>query len=86
MTEPTPPDEAPPPSTGTVDEASLEPVTRDSRFLVRLVLLCLLGVTAAAFVGARLRGAAGNCGAGLIRPGGTVIPPQGQPVSDSPRR
>lgn len=72
----TPEEDQPPPSLGTVDEASLEPVTRDGRFIVRLVLLCLLGVTAAAFVGARLKGAAGSCGAGLIRPGGTVIPPQ----------
>lgn len=72
----TPEEDQAPPSVGTVDESSLEPVTRDGRFIVRLVLLCLLGVIAAAFVGARLKGAVGSCGAGLIRPGGTVIPPQ----------
>jgi hypothetical protein len=62
------------PSTGKVDENELVPVSRDTRFLLRLVLLALLGVIAAAFVGAKLKGFAGTCGAGLIRPGTSVIP------------
>jgi len=87
MTDPNTLEESPPPSVGTVDEASLEPITRDHRFVVRLVLFCLVGVTAAAFVGNKIRGAAGNCGAGLIRPGGTVIPPDPAGAgANSPRR
>ncbi len=68
------PDELPP-SSGTVDEASLLPVERDRRFLFRLVALLLVGAIAASFVGLKLRSAAGSCGATLLRPGGTVIPP-----------
>ncbi len=69
-------DEEPPvPSTGTVDESALVPVERDRRFLYRLVALILVGVIAAAFVGAKLKGWASSCGAGLIRPGTSVIPP-----------
>lgn len=63
------------PSTGTVDESTLVPVERDRRFLFRLVALILTGLIAAAFVGAKLKGWAGTCGAGLIRPGSSVIPP-----------
>ncbi|MFO0627503.1 MAG: hypothetical protein U0325_17985 [Polyangiales bacterium] len=69
-----PADETPPPSTGTVDEASLQPVTRDRRFLVRLALLAAVATGAATFVGAKLQRAAGACGASLLRPGSTVIP------------
>jgi hypothetical protein len=58
-----------------VDENSLVPVGRDWRFVGRLVALLLVGLIAAAFVGAKLKGFAGDCGAGLIRPGSTVIPP-----------
>ncbi len=62
-------------STGAVDESTLVPVERDRRFLFRLVALLVVGVIAAAFVGAKLKGWAGTCGAGLIRPGSSVIPP-----------
>jgi hypothetical protein len=62
-------------STGAVDESTLVPVERDRRFLFRLVALFLTGAIAAAFVGAKLKGWAGTCGAGLIRPGSSVIPP-----------
>lgn len=60
--------------TGTVDESSLEPVGRDRRFIVRLVLSSLVGLVAAVWVGAWLRRSAGSCGASLVRPGSTVIP------------
>ncbi|MBL8604111.1 MAG: hypothetical protein JNK72_19440 [Myxococcales bacterium] len=66
-----------PPSTGQVDEDALEPMPRDTRFVVRLVLACLVGVIAAGFVGLKLQGAAGSCGRGLIAPGGSVIPSGG---------
>lgn len=62
-------------STGAVDESTLVPVERDRGFLYRLVALILVGVIGAAFVGAKLKGWAGTCGAGLIRPGSSVIPP-----------
>ena len=62
-------------STGAVDESTLVPVERDRRFLFRLVALIVVGVIAAAFVGAKLKGWAGTCGAGLLRPGSSVIPP-----------
>lgn len=68
-----PPDPIPPSQTK-VDEADLEPVTRDSRFLVRLALMLTVGVMLAIVVGAWMRGAAANCGSSLIRPGSTVIP------------
>jgi hypothetical protein len=64
-----------PVSTGQVDESTLLPVDRDRRFVYRLVAALLVGVIAAAFVGAKLQGWAGHCGAGLIRPGASVIPP-----------
>lgn len=60
---------------GTVDESTLEPVGRDRRFVVRLVLLLLVGLLAATFVGSKLQRAAGSCGADLVQPGSTVIPP-----------
>ncbi len=76
MADPSEPSDLPPvPSTGAVDESTLLPVERDRRFLVRLVLLLLVGLIAGAFVAMKLRGAAGSCGAKLIRPGSTVIPP-----------
>lgn len=73
-----PPDLPPdaPPSSGTVDESTLVPVERDRRFLVRLVLLLLLGLMAALWVGAKMQRAASDCGQGLIRPGSSVIPPE----------
>lgn len=73
-----PEDDPPPPSTGTVDESTLLPVERDRRFIVRLVLALLVGLIAAAFVAVKIRSAAGACGAGLIRPGSSVIPPRSQ--------
>ena len=77
--------EGAPPSTGTVDESSLQPVGRDRRFIVRLVLLSLAAVIAAAFVGARLQRAAGSCGSSLVRPGSTVIPAtRGQSTNRTP--
>jgi hypothetical protein len=72
---PEPSDTPPVVSTGAVDESTLLPVERDRRFIVRLVLLLLVGLVAGAFVAMQLRGAAGSCGAKLIRPGSTVIPP-----------
>jgi hypothetical protein len=57
-----PVDETPPPSTGTVDESSLQPVSRDRRFLLRLTLLAGVATLAATFVGAKLQRAAGAAG------------------------
>jgi hypothetical protein len=65
-----------PPSTGHVDEAELEPVTRDGRFITRLILAAVAGVIFTVIVGAWLRGAAANCGSSILRPGSTVIPPR----------
>ena len=73
MSDPT--EEPPVPSQGTVDESTLLPVERDRRFLVRLVLSLLVGFVAAGFLAMKLRHEAGSCGAKLIRPGSTVIPP-----------
>jgi hypothetical protein len=56
------------------DSLDLEPVQRDSRFIVRLVLLTIVGLIAATFVGMKLKGVAANCGSGLIRPGSSVVP------------
>lgn len=63
------PDAAP-----TLRDEDFEPVGRDYRFLFRLVAALLVGVAVAAWVGMRARTAAASCGAGLIRPGSTVIP------------
>ncbi len=52
----------------------LEPVGRNPRFVIRLVLALLVGLIAAAFVGMKLKGVAANCGAGLVRPGESVVP------------
>ena len=68
-------DDVPVSSSGAVDESTLLPLERDRRFVVRLVLLLLVGLVAGAFVAMQLRHAAGSCGAKLIRPGSTVIPP-----------
>lgn len=62
-------------SSGTVDESTLVPVERDRRFLVRLVLMLLVGLVAGSFIAVKLRNGASTCGARLIRPGSTVIPP-----------
>lgn len=72
---PEPPDDPPVASTGAVDESSLLPVERDRRFVVRFVLLLLVGLVGGVFVAAQMRHAAGTCGARLLRPGDTVIPP-----------
>ena len=72
------PEDTPPEPTGAVDESSLAPVTRDRRFIARLVLLGLVAALASSFIGMKLRSAAGSCGASLIRPGSTVIPVEGQ--------
>ncbi len=77
MTDPDPPD--PPP--GAPRDLELEPVGRDPRFVVRLILALIVGLIAASYVGLKLKGAASGCGSGLIRPGTTVIPP-GQPRAD----
>lgn len=63
-------------STGAVDESTLLPVERDSRFLVRLVLMLLVGLIAGGFVAMKLRNEAGSCGVRLMQPGSTVIPPR----------
>ncbi|MFO0557089.1 MAG: hypothetical protein U0269_35815 [Polyangiales bacterium] len=69
-------DNAPDPErpTGHVDESELEPVTRDGRFIVRLVLALAVGLMGAIVIGAWMRGAAANCGSSLVRPGANVIP------------
>jgi hypothetical protein len=64
-----------PPSTGVVDESTLVPVERDRRFVVRLVLLLLVGAIGATFFGAWVQRRAGACGHSLLRPGESVIPP-----------
>jgi len=64
-----------PPSTGTVDESTLVPVERDRRFVVRLVLLLVVGTIVAIFLGAWVQRRAGACGNSLLRPGESVIPP-----------
>lgn len=64
-------DESKPP----MREDELEPMGRDRSFLVRLVAAILVGAIVAAFVGWKLQHAASGCGAGLIRPGTSVIPP-----------
>ena len=58
----------------TIDDADLEPVTRDARFVYRIVAALILGAAGALVIGAWMKGAAASCGAGLIRPGVTVIP------------
>ena len=68
-------DDLPVASTGAVDESTLLPLERDRRFLVRLVLMLLVGLIAGGFIAMKLSHEAGSCGAKLIRPGSTVIPP-----------
>ncbi len=63
--------EAPKPS---LRDDELEPMRRDRGFLVRLVAAAIVGIIAAAFVGYKLKHVASGCGAGLIRPGSSVIP------------
>lgn len=71
-----PSEEPLPPSSGKVDESTLQPVERDRRFVVRLVLVLLVATIVAASVGGWIQRRAGACGAGLIRPGASVIPPE----------
>jgi hypothetical protein len=73
---PEPSDDLPVASGGAVDESTLLPVERDRRFVVRLVLMLLVGLIAGSFVAMKLRNEAGSCGAKLMRPGSTVIPPR----------
>lgn len=68
------PEPTEPPSTGRVDESELEPVPRDTRFVLRLVFSLLAGLMAALWVGAKLKSNAASCGGNLLRPGATVIP------------
>ncbi len=75
----------PPESTGTVDENSLVPMGRDWRFVFRLVSLLVIAGMSAAFVGYKLQRAAAGCGASLVRPGASVIPPgTGGAVTETP--
>ena len=78
MSDSPPPNAEFPEGAGKVDESTLVPVERDRGFVVRLVSLLLVGLIAAVWVGAKLQHAAGDCGAGLIRPGSSVIPPERQ--------
>jgi hypothetical protein len=55
-------------------DLDLEPMRRDGRFLVRLVLALLVGAMAATVIGWKMHSLAASCGAGIIRPGGSVIP------------
>ena len=66
------PDSAPTPSPLRDDE--LEPVPRDTRFVVRLVLALLVGLLAALWLAHRMQRGAASCGGNLLRPGGSVIP------------
>lgn len=61
---------------GKVDESTLVPMERDRRFLVRLVSMLIIGLIVAVWLSAKMVNAAGACGAGLIRPGSSVIPPE----------
>lgn len=70
------PEEELPPSAGKVDESTLQPVERDRRFVVRLVLMLAVAVVVATSVGGWIQRRAGACGAGIIRPGSSVIPPE----------
>ena len=73
---PEPNDDLPVASSGAVDESALLPVERDRRFVVRLGLMLLVGLIGGSFVAMKLRNEAGSCGAKLMRPGSTVIPPR----------
>jgi hypothetical protein len=68
-------DKAPRPSSDELGD--LEPIRRDRGFVYRLVAALIAGAMAATFVGWKLQRAAAGCGAGLVRPGSTVIPPSG---------
>lgn len=63
------------PSSEPKGDLDLEPVRRDPRFIVRLVLLLLVGFIGASFVGLKLKGMAAGCGGGLVQPGSSVVPP-----------
>lgn len=51
------------------------PIKRDYGFVVKLVGALLAGIIVAAFVGSKIKSTAAGCGASLIRPGSTVVPP-----------
>jgi hypothetical protein len=55
-------------------DLELEPISRDGRFVYRLVAGFMIAILAVLLVGGWIKGAAASCGAGLIRPGATVIP------------
>jgi hypothetical protein len=60
------------PPSGSVDD--LEPMGRDRVFVIKLVVALVLGLVVAALVGWKIKTSAAGCGAGLIRPGSSVIP------------
>ncbi len=64
---------------GSDDLDNLPPIKRDYGFLFKLIGALALGLVISAFVGMKLKGAAAGCGADLIRPGQTVIPPAQPP-------
>ena len=61
------------------DDLDLQPVGRDWRFVYRLVAALLVALVVASFLAWKLKGAAASCGAGLVRPGSSVIPPVDHP-------
>lgn len=67
-----------------LDSDEYLPMKRDYGFLVKLVGALLVGIVAAGFVGWKIRSAAAGCGAGLVRPGSSVVPPSSEPNA-SPR-
>jgi hypothetical protein len=62
----------PPPT----DDLEDLPIKRDYGFLVKLILALLVGLAAALVIGWKMQSAAAHCGANLVRPGSTVVPPQ----------
>lgn len=67
--------EPPDPSTPG-EEEPLEPIRRDRVFLYKLVFAIAVGITVTVMIAGRMKRAAAGCGAGLIRPGASVIPPE----------
>ena len=63
------------PSSKPEGDLDLEPMPRDPRFIVRLVLMLIVGFIGASFVGLKLKGMAAGCGSGLVQPGSSVVPP-----------
>lgn len=70
-------DDIPEPS-GNLDD--LPVIKRDYGFAFKLVAALVVGITVAVFVGAKLRSTAAGCGADLIQPGRSVIPPTSEPA------